>query len=57
MTPKESFLSPTALFLLFYDFDVALDLAWEGDFLEMDSSGLGMGLYTGPYKHHKLVKV
>ena len=37
MAPKESLISPTANFLLFYDADVALDLSWEGDFLEMDS--------------------
>ena len=37
MTPKESFLSPNAIFLLFYDVDVALDLAWEGELLEMES--------------------
>ena len=37
MTPKESFLSPTAICLLFYDVDVALDLAWEGELLEMES--------------------
>ena len=37
MTPKESFLSPTAKFLLLYDIDVALDLAWERELLEMES--------------------
>ena len=37
MTPKESFLSPTAIFLLFYYVNVALDLAWEGELLEMES--------------------
>ena len=37
MTPKEGFLSPTDIFLLFYDVDVDLDLAWEGEFLEMKS--------------------
>ena len=37
MTPKESFLSPTSKFLLFNDVDMALDLAWEGELLEMDS--------------------
>ena len=36
MTLKGSFLSPTAIFLLFNDVDVALDLAWEGELLEMD---------------------
>ena len=36
MTPKESFLSLTAIFLLIDDVDVALDLSWEGEFLEMD---------------------
>ena len=29
MTHKEIFLSPTAIFLLFYDVNVALDLALE----------------------------
>ena len=37
MTPKERFLSPNAIFLLFNNVDVALDLAWEGELLEMDS--------------------
>ena len=37
MTSKESFLFPTAIFVLFYDVDVALDLAWEGELLEMES--------------------
>ena len=37
MSPKESFLSPTAKMLLSNDVDVALDLAWEEEFLEMDS--------------------
>ena len=37
MTPKESFLYPTAIFSLFIDVDVALDLDWEGEFLEMES--------------------
>ena len=37
MTPKESFLSLNAIFLLFNNIDVALDLAWEGELLEMDS--------------------
>ena len=37
MTPKERFLSPTAIFLLFNGVDVALDLAWKGKLLEMDS--------------------
>ena len=36
MTPKYIFLSPTAIFLLFYDVYVALDLDWEGELLEMD---------------------
>ena len=31
MNPKESLLSPTAIYLPFYDVDVALDLAWEGE--------------------------
>ena len=38
MNPKESFLSPTAEFLLFNNVDVALDLAWEGELLEMESN-------------------
>ena len=37
MTPKESLLYPTAIFLLCYDVDAALDLAREGELLEMDS--------------------
>ena len=37
MTPKDIFLSPTAIFLLFYEVNVDLDLAWDGDFLEMKS--------------------
>ena len=37
MTPKESLLSPNAIFLLFYDVDMDLDLAWEGELLEMES--------------------
>ena len=37
MTPKETFLSPTDTFLLFYDFDMALDLSWEVELLDMDS--------------------
>ena len=37
MTPKESFLSPYAIFLLFNDVKVALDLAWEGELLETES--------------------
>ena len=37
MTPKESFLSPNAIFLLFNDVDVALDIAWEGELLDMES--------------------
>ena len=36
-TPKESFLSPTANFLLSNNVDVALDLSWEGELLEMES--------------------
>ena len=42
MNPKERLLSPNAIFLLFYDVDVALDLAlaldiaWEGYILEME---------------------
>ena len=37
MTPKESLLSPTAIFLLFYDVDVALDITLEGELLDMES--------------------
>ena len=37
MTHKEIFLSPNAIYLLFNNVGVALDLAWQGDFLEMDS--------------------
>ena len=37
MTPIESFISPTAKCLLFNDVDVALDLVWEVEFLEMES--------------------
>ena len=36
MTSKESLLFPNAMFLLFYDADVALDIAWEVDLLEME---------------------
>ena len=36
MTPKERFLSHNAIFLLFNDVGVALDLAWEGELSEMD---------------------
>ena len=37
MTPKKSLLSPTAIFLLFYYVDVALDIAWEGELLDIES--------------------
>ena len=37
MTPKDILLSPNAIFVLFYDVDVALDLVWEGEFLQMES--------------------
>ena len=37
MTPKDSLLSPNAIYLLFYDVDVDLDLAWKGELLEMES--------------------
>ena len=37
MTPKESFLYPNAIFLLFNNVDAALDLALEGELLEMES--------------------
>ena len=36
MTTKESLISPTTIYLLFYDVDVALDLAWEGELLDME---------------------
>ena len=37
MNSKESLLSPNSIFLLFYDIDVALDLAWEREFSDMES--------------------
>ena len=37
ITPKDNMLSPTAICLLFCGVDVALDLAWEGELLEMES--------------------
>ena len=37
MTPKESFLSPPDNFLLSNNVDVALDIACEGELLEMES--------------------
>ena len=37
MTPKERFLSTNAIFLLFNDGDVALDLPLKGNLLEMQS--------------------
>ena len=36
MNPKDNLLSPNAIYLLFYDVDVALDLAWEGELFEME---------------------
>ena len=36
MNPKEILLSPNAIYLLYYDVNVALDLAWEGELLKMD---------------------
>ena len=36
MIPKESLLSPTAIYLLYYDVNVALYLAWEGELLDME---------------------
>ena len=36
MTPKESLLSPTAILLLFYYANVALDIAWGGELLDME---------------------
>ena len=35
MIPKESLLYPNEIFLLFYDVDVALDLALEGELLDI----------------------
>ena len=37
MTSKESLLSPNSILLLFFDVNVALYLALEGEFLERDS--------------------
>ena len=37
MTPKESLLSPTAIYLPFYDVNMALDIAWEEELLDMES--------------------
>ena len=37
MTHQESLLSSTAIYLLFYGVDVDLDIAWEGELLDMDS--------------------
>ena len=37
MTPKDSLLSTNAIYLLFYDVDVALYLALEGELLDMES--------------------
>ena len=37
MTPKDSLLSPTAIFLLFHDVDVDLDIALEIELLKMES--------------------
>ena len=36
MNPKKSFLSPTAKFLLSNNVNVALDIAWEGELLEVE---------------------
>ena len=36
MTPREIFLSPNAIFLLFYDVDVSLYLALDGELLEIE---------------------
>ena len=38
MTPEESLLSPNANFLLFYDVDMALDISWEGELFDMEST-------------------
>ena len=37
MTHQESLLPPTDIFKLFYDVGVDLDLAWEGEILEIES--------------------
>ena len=37
MTHKVSLLSPTAIFLLFYDFGVALGIVQKGELLDMES--------------------
>ena len=37
MTPKESLLSPNAVFLIFFDIGVALYITWEGLLLEIES--------------------
>ena len=37
MTPKESLISPNAIYVLFYDVDVALDITLEVELLDMDS--------------------
>ena len=36
MNYQEILVYPTATFSLFYDVGVALDLAWEGEFLDME---------------------
>ena len=36
ITPKDNMLSPTAICLLFFGVDVALDLAWEGYFFDVE---------------------
>ena len=36
MNHQESLLSPTPTFSLFHDVGVALDLSWEGEFLDME---------------------
>ena len=36
MTRKESLLSPTVIYSMFYDVDVDPYLAWEGELLEME---------------------
>ena len=37
MAPKESLLSPTVIYLLFYDVNLALYLTWEEELLDMES--------------------
>ena len=36
MTPKDILLSPNAIYLLFYDVDMEMDLDWKGELLNME---------------------